>query len=98
MICPDCGTRLPVGITKCHFCGNEITPAKEGRVPNFVDKFVALFTLLAVFLTLITIFYLFNVDKNDRLGISIAEAVIVTAIYWVISPLAIKYLIDTKLG
>jgi len=95
MICPNCGTRLPVGITKCHFCGNEIIPAEE---TNFVHKFVALFTLMVIFLALVALFYSYDEgiisDNIIRLFVSTLEGGLITCVYWLLTPLMMKTLID----
>lgn len=94
MICPECGTRLPVGISKCHFCGNEISPAKE---TSFIDKFIALFTFMALFVAAVVMFYTFYQGQKSydvRVVASLVSASLLILIYWLVSPFAIKYLID----
>ena len=94
MICPECGIRLPIGRSKCHFCGNEISHVIETR---FIDKFIALFALIAFLIAASVAFYTFlqTIQPNDnRVILSVITACILTFIYWVISPLAIKHLID----
>jgi hypothetical protein len=99
MICPECGTRLPVGCTKCHFCGNEISLSIE---TSLVDKFIALFTLWAFFVAVTIMFYtmLEGVgDSNTLRGIvSMVGAIFITFFYWLISSWAIKRLIDPILN
>ncbi|MHB8164874.1 MAG: hypothetical protein ACYDDV_11150 [Methanoregula sp.] len=95
MICSECGTRLPKGMTKCHFCGNSLSVTNE---TSFIDKFVALFTLLAVFIAIIVFFYSYtegiSSDVTLRAVTSIVVGAVLTCFYWLMSPLMIKTLID----
>jgi len=94
MICPECGTRLPAGVTKCHFCGYEIIPT---ITTSFIEKFIALFTFIALLIAAIVMFYTFYQGQKSeivRVVASLFSAIILISIYWLVSPLAIKYLID----
>jgi len=52
MICPNCGTRVGSGLTKCHFCRYEF-PSEINSDTDFkkqelyLNKFIALFTIFA---------------------------------------------------
>ena len=97
MICPNCGTRLPIGIVKCHFCGIKVTRA---RMTDFTDKFVALFTLMAFFVSVVILFYTIwgNVgDMGTRAIISMIIGLGITYLYWKFSPCMVKVFIDSKI-
>jgi hypothetical protein len=91
MICPECGTRLPEGSTKCHFCGTEISLKTETSV---IDKFIALFTVWAFFIAVSIWFYTILDGVSQRSNISIIGGILVTGFYVAISPWTIKTIID----
>jgi hypothetical protein len=98
MICPECGTRLPKNTIKCHFCGSDVTPAK---LTNFVDKFIALFTLIAFCITISLFFFTIsdggNLDIGGRVLVGTILGLLFTYLYWKISPCMIKRWIDPKI-
>lgn len=97
MICPNCGTRLPLGIVKCHFCGTKVTLAS---MTNFVDKFVALFTLMAFFISTVILFYTLWGDVGDMGTRAIVSAIIglvMMILYWKASPCMVRVFIDSKI-
>ena len=95
MICPECGTRLPIEASKCHFCGNEIHPA---ITTSFIDKFIALFTIFACILAVTVLLYTATEDVKAsgtlRAIVSFIGAVVLTSLYLRWSPELIKKIID----
>jgi hypothetical protein len=112
MICPNCGTRLGTGITHCHFCGIDIfqlSNEKEGDHENksdgsynaqllFLTKFIALFTTIAVLISISFFFYTVgsNVFKYKIFSffLSIIVGSILTFFYLKYSPFFIKEIVD----
>lgn len=104
MICSECGTRLPCGKTKCHFCSHQNSNNHSGEKSSYVDKFMAVFALWAFFVA--TLVY-FNGYVNDygstlvpdvtiRAMISVGIAGLITFFFWLLSPLMIKFFIDSQ--
>jgi hypothetical protein len=61
MICPNCGTRIVSGLTKCHFCGyilpsEEISDIDLKKQELSLNKFIALFTIFAFAIAAAAIF------------------------------------------
>jgi len=83
---------------------SECLPNSTINDSNFIDKFTALFALLALFIALIVYLsgYVENIGKDlvpnaaIRGGISVAIAAILTFFYWLLSPLLIRTLIDSQ--
>jgi hypothetical protein len=98
MICPECGTRLAIGVTKCHFCGNEIC-SPIGT--SFIDKFVALFTVFAFIMAVTVLFYTATEDVEAsgtlRTIVSFLGAIFLTYLYLRWSPGLINNIIDPLL-
>jgi hypothetical protein len=99
MICSRCGTRLPIGSKKCHFCGSEIPSDTE---TNFVNKFTALFTFWAIFLSVFFLFYTINSEiqlfpsKIENAMMSLVDGIVITGGYWLLSSKMIEFVINPQ--
>lgn len=102
MICPKCGTRLPPKITKCHFCGNEVFCENAIVCRNeitYTDKFIALFTVLALSIAISAFFYTYLAEfenPNRAMG-SLFFGFLAGLFYLVISSYLVRHLIDPML-
>ncbi len=103
MICPNCGTRLSTGITLCHFCGYESPLGSDNeqsqkKIELFLTKFIALFTLFALAISISFFLYttmeLKSLDKSLVAIISICGGFLLTFFYLIISPWLIQKLFD----
>jgi len=121
MICPHCGTRIPQEVNKCHFCGYDFTKTNGNKPsnmensnvdkPRFLDKFIALFALLAVFISLTIYFSEISKDLAEYISpqsstflsnplitgiVGVISAAFLTYFFWILAPLMIKTLIDSQ--
>jgi len=104
MICSECGTRLPAGETKCHFCGHQNTDAQSPNNSSYVDKFMAVFALWAFFVALLVYFNGYVNEYGSilvpnvtiRAMISVVIAGLITFFFWLLNSLMIKFLIDSQ--
>jgi len=99
MICPECGTRLPPNSNKCHFCGNDIFYRNETLCKTettFLDKFVAVFTVLALIFAISAFFYTYLAEFGNPLRAigSLVFGFLAGISYILLGPILVKNLID----
>ena len=81
MICPNCGTRLPEGSTRCHLCGFSISfPPTPGETAIVVLTLAAV--MIAVSLLLMFLTSALEVDLTLRFVVCFVIGAIVTWGYW----------------
>ena len=102
MICPDCGTRLSSTLKKCHFCGNEVFCETEMVCKNeitYIDKFIALFTVLALTIAISAFFYTYLAEFENPLRAigSILFGSVAVGVYWFFNSYFVRMLIDPML-
>jgi len=86
MICPNCGTRLPEGSMRCHFCGYEIHLRQENlRADTYIVIFTLAAVLLAVSILLFVVTGRLEIDPRIRAIICLIAGAFVTWVYWKIS-------------
>jgi uncharacterized protein (DUF983 family) len=84
MICPNCGTRLPEGSTRCHFCGFEI----HSR-PTRAETGIVVVSLAAVMIAVSLFFVVLTANAGGDLRIRVVFCFAIGAVaawcYWKLS-------------
>jgi|WetSurMetagenome_2_1015567.scaffolds.fasta_scaffold1445585_1 hypothetical protein len=84
MICPNCGTRLPEGSTRCHFCG--YLPPQERTLAETCIIVVALFTvMLAISLLLFVVTGKMEIEYRFRAVVCLIAGAAGTWVFWKIT-------------
>jgi len=84
MICPNCGTRLPEGSTRCHLCGFETHPR-----PTRAETGIVIVSLAAVMIAVSLFFVVLTAGADIDLRFRVIGCFVIGAIaalgYWKIS-------------
>mgnify|MGYP001214870866 CR=1 FL=1 len=84
MICPNCGTRLPEGRTRCHLCGFEASPR-----PTRAETGIVVVSLAAVMIAVGLFFVFLTADAGIDLRLRVTACFAIGAVaalgYWKIS-------------
>lgn len=81
MICPNCGTRLPEGSTRCHFCGFIVSARQTpGETAIIVVTLAAV--MIAVSLLLVVLTSAMEIDPRLRVVGCFVIGAIVAWGYW----------------
>jgi len=84
MICPNCGTRLPEGSTRCHFCGFEASPR-----PTRAETGIVVVSLAAVMIAVSLFFVVLTADSGLDLRFRVTVCFVIGAVaawcYWKVS-------------
>ena len=81
MICPNCGTRLPEGSTRCHFCGFIFSARPTtGEIAIIVVTLAAV--MIAVSLLLVVLTAAMEIDYRLRVIGCFVIGAIVALGYW----------------
>jgi len=81
MICPNCGTRLPEGSTRCHLCGFLLP--QETTFAEACIIVIALFALmLAISLLLFVVTGTVEIDHRLRAVLCLIGGAAATWVFW----------------
>jgi hypothetical protein len=81
MICPNCGTRLPEGSTRCHLCG--YLPPQETTLAEACIIVIALFAvMLAISLLLFVVTGKMEIDHRLRAVLCLIAGAAATWVFW----------------
>lgn len=81
MICPNCGTRLPEGSTRCHFCGYTASARPTSAETAIVVVSLAA-VLIAVSLLLVVVTEALEISPLLRVSVCFVIGAVVTIVYW----------------
>lgn len=84
MICPNCGTRLPEGSTRCHFCGFSLVARPTSGEMAVVILMLSVVTIAVWFLLLVVTSSL-DIDIRLRVTGCFVIGVLAAWGYWKVS-------------
>ena len=83
MICPNCGTRLPEGSTRCHLCGRVMIPPQEATPAETCIIVIALCAvLLAISFLLFVVTGKLEIDYRLRVVVCLIAGLAGTWVFW----------------
>lgn len=83
MICPNCGTRLPEGSTRCHLCGRVMIPPSEATPAEACIIVIALCAvLLAISFLLFVVTGRLEIDLRLRAAVCLIAGFALTWVLW----------------